>query len=105
MGVRTGTEFVAGLRDSREVWLGDERVSDVTAHPAFCGAIESLAHLYDMQREPEYRELLTYPSPITGEPVGLSFLIPRTREDVIRRRRMIRCWPMSGSAGCSPGVP
>jgi 4-hydroxyphenylacetate 3-monooxygenase oxygenase component len=92
MGIRTGAEFIAGLRDSREVWLGNERVADVTAHPAFRGAIESLARLYDMQHEPEYRELLTYPSPTTGDAVGLSFLIPRTREDLVRRRQMIKIW-------------
>ena len=92
MGVRTGAEFIAGLRDSREVWLGNERVTDVTAHPAFRGAIASLARLYDMQHEPAYRELLTYPSPTTGDPVGLSFLIPRTREDLARRRQMIKTW-------------
>ncbi len=92
MGVRTGTEFIAGLRDSREVWLGNERVTDVTAHPAFRGAIESLARLYDMQHELAYRELLTYPSPSTGDPVGLSFLIPRTRKDLARRRQMSKTW-------------
>jgi 4-hydroxyphenylacetate 3-monooxygenase oxygenase component len=92
MGVRTGKEFIAGLRDSREVWLGNERVTDVTVHPAFRGAIASLARLYDMQHEPAYRELLTYPSPTTGDPVGLSFLIPRTREDLARRRQMIKVW-------------
>lgn len=92
MGVRTGAEFIAGLRDGREVWLGDGRVADVTAHPALRGAIESLARLYDMQHEPAYREVLTYPSPTTGDAVGLSFLIPRTREDLIRRRRMVKAW-------------
>jgi len=92
MGVRTGAEFIAGLQDSREVWLGDERVTDVTAHPAFRGAIESLARLYDMQHELAYRELLTYPSPSTGDPVGLSFLIPRTRKDLARRRQMSKTW-------------
>src|SRR5262249_15114065 len=92
MGVRTGEEFIARLRDSREVWLGDERVTDVTAHPAFPGAIGSRARLYDMQHEPAYRELLTYPSPTTGDAVGLSFLIPHTREDLARRRQMIKTW-------------
>ncbi len=92
MGVRTGAEFIAGLRDGREVWLGDERVTDVTLPPAFRGAIESLARLSDMQHDPAYRELLTYPSPTTGHPVGLSFLLPRTPEDLMRRRRMIKIW-------------
>ena len=33
MAVRTGEQFLEGLRDDREVWLKGERVSDVTSHP------------------------------------------------------------------------
>src|SRR5687767_3425420 len=33
MAARTGAEYLAGLRDQREVWCGGERVKDVTAHP------------------------------------------------------------------------
>ncbi len=92
MGIRTGAEFIAGLRDNREVWVGNERVQDVTTHPAFQASIESLAQLYDMQHDPELQPLLTYQSPTSGDPVGLSFLIPRTREDLFRRRQMIKIW-------------
>ena len=92
MGIRTGAQFIEGLRDNREVWLGSERVKDVTTHPAFRAPIESLAQLYDMQHDPALQPLLTYSSPTSGDPVGLSFLIPRTREDLARRRQMIKSW-------------
>ena len=92
MAIRTGAEFIAGLRDTREVWLGKERVQDVTVHPLFRPAIESLARLYDMQHEAAYRDVLTYRSPTSGQPVGVSFLIPRTRDDLARRRQMIKIW-------------
>jgi 4-hydroxyphenylacetate 3-monooxygenase oxygenase component len=92
MAIRTGAEFIAGLRDNREVWLGKERVQDVTTHPLFRPAIESLARLYDMQHEAAYQDVLTYRSPTSGQPVGVSFLIPRTRDDLARRRRMIKTW-------------
>ena len=58
MGIRTGAQFIAGLRDNREVWLGNERVRDVTTHPAFCAPIKSLARLYDMQHDPGLQPLL-----------------------------------------------
>ncbi len=35
---------------------------------------------------------MTYPSPSTGEPVGLSFLQPHTQEDLVRRRVMMQHW-------------
>jgi len=38
MGVRSGREYLAGLREQeREVWLAGERVRDVTSHPGLKG--------------------------------------------------------------------
>jgi len=90
VGARTGGAFIQGLRDDREVWLGKEPVADVTTHPAFRTAIESIAHLYDMQPDPAYQEPLCYPSPSNLDPVGPSFLIPRSQEDLVRRRQMVK---------------
>lgn len=103
MSVRTGAEFIQGLRDDREVWLGNERGKDVTTHPLFRPAIESLARLYDMQHEAAYRDLLPYPSPTSGKRAGLSFLIPRTCEDLVRCRQTIKVWADAtcGMMGCS----
>jgi 4-hydroxyphenylacetate 3-monooxygenase len=93
MPARTGAEYIEGLRSTpREVWIGAECVSDPTQYPGFQGGIRSLAQLYDMQHEPELRDEMTYPSPSSGEPVGMSFLQPRTKEDLERRRVMMERW-------------
>ena len=42
----TGAEYIASLRDGREVYIDGERVADVTAHPAFRNAVRSIARLY-----------------------------------------------------------
>jgi 4-hydroxyphenylacetate 3-monooxygenase oxygenase component len=85
MGIRTGIEYRESLRDGRTIFVDGRRVSDVTAYPPFHGVIDTLASLYDLQHQ--HRDLLTYPSPKTGEPVGLSFLMGDTVELVERRRR------------------
>ena len=65
MGARTGEEFLAGLRSrGREVWLGGERVGDVTAHPALAGAARALAEVFDRQHE--YADDCLVPDPETG---------------------------------------
>ncbi|GIX49192.1 MAG: 4-hydroxyphenylacetate 3-monooxygenase oxygenase component [Candidatus Tectimicrobiota bacterium] len=92
MAARSGKEYLQGLRDGREVWLGGERVADVTTHPALRRGAQTLARLYDLQYDPELHELMTYPSPKTGEPVGRSFQPPYTREDLVARRRMMKVW-------------
>lgn len=83
MAARTGSEYLAGLKDGREVWLNGERVTDVTAHPALRAAARSVAALFDLQHaEPN---LCLMPNPDTGEPMNVSHLIPRSREDLLRR--------------------
>ena len=90
MPARTGEEYVLGLKERpREVWIDGQRVTDVTAHPAFQNGIQSVAALYDMQNDPALLEEMPYSSPTTGQPVGLSFLLPETMEDLVRRRSMM----------------
>ena len=43
----TGQEYLASLRDGREVYIYGERVDDITTHPAFRNAARSIARLYD----------------------------------------------------------
>jgi 4-hydroxyphenylacetate 3-monooxygenase len=102
--VRTGAQYIASLRDGRTVYVNGERVADVTEHPAFRGAVRSIAHLYDLAASPEHRDVMTFPSPSTGEPVNKSFLVPRTAEDLAARRRAHRLWADAtfGLMGRSP---
>jgi aromatic ring hydroxylase len=87
MSLQTGAQFLASLRDGREVWLAGERV-DVTTHPLMAGCAQTLASIYDLQHDPAYRDQLTMASPASGEPVSLAFLLPRSVEDVGRQRRL-----------------
>ena len=101
MPVRTGTQYLTGLREQpREVWLGGERVKDVTAHPGLASGARAIAALYDLQSDPK----MTYASPLTGDRLGLSFIVPKTQDDLIRRRDMMLAWARStcGMMGRSP---
>ena len=105
MGARTGQQYIQGLRDQqREVWLGGERVKDVTTHPGLANGVRAIASLYEMQHDPGLRDEMTYVSPTSGERVGLSFIIPRTREELERRRDMMLHWARAtcGMMGRSP---
>ncbi|WP_274519691.1 4-hydroxyphenylacetate 3-hydroxylase N-terminal domain-containing protein, partial [Pseudomonas aeruginosa] len=41
----TGEEYLASLRDDREIYIYGDRVKDVTSHPAFRNAAASMARL------------------------------------------------------------
>lgn len=88
MPARTGREFLAGLKSPREVWVGEERIGDVGSHPALCGAAETLARVFDLQHENADRCLM--PDPESGEPINLSHMIPRSREDLVRRHACLQ---------------
>jgi 4-hydroxyphenylacetate 3-monooxygenase len=101
---RSGDEYIRGLRDGRIVLLNGERVGDVTGHPAFAGAIRTVARLFDLAHDPSNRALMTYPSPRDGRPVNKSWLVPRTRDDLVARRKAIKFWADAsyGFLGRSP---
>jgi 4-hydroxyphenylacetate 3-monooxygenase len=66
--------------------------------------MQSQAELYDLQGNEWLEDVMTYPSPLTGESVGTSFLRPTTKEDLEKRRLMIKEWAKHthGLMGRSP---
>jgi 4-hydroxyphenylacetate 3-monooxygenase oxygenase component len=87
MGARTGKQFLEGLRDGREIWVDGELVGDVTAHPSLSGAANTLAELFDLQHE--HADICLTPDDETGEPINVTHVIPRSRDDLLRRRAAI----------------
>ena len=94
MPARTGAEFLDRLSRTRtQVEIQGETLhGGVARHPAFANVVRSYAALFDLQHAPEYRNILTYPSPATADPVATSFLIPRTHEDLAKRAKAYKVW-------------
>lgn len=86
MGARTGEQFLQGLRNTRRhVWVGDQRIDDVTSHPALAGAAHTLAAVFDRQHQ--YAEDCLIADPETDEPINISHIIPHSIDDLKRRNR------------------
>jgi 4-hydroxyphenylacetate 3-monooxygenase len=81
--LRSGKEHLESIRDGRIVYIGSERVDDVTRHPAFRNAAQTVAALYDMKADPALREEMTYEE--DGGRHSIYFLRARSREDLQRR--------------------
>jgi len=83
--LRTGAEHLETLRDGRTVWIGSEKVTDVTTHPAFRNAARSMAAIYDLKRaDPE----LSFEE--NGERFSHYYLRARSKEDLEKRTRLHR---------------
>ena len=94
MAALSGREFLE-RRSAARVHVeiqGQTLTGGVADHPAFRNVLRSYAELYDMQHDPAYRDVLTYPSPASGEPVATSFLVPRTSGDLDKRRQACKLW-------------
>ena len=112
MPARNGQQYIERLGERPPaLYLRGERVKDPAAHPGLSGGVKTVARLYDLQHTPSPRPPLvfppgggegeggrgsevemTYASPSSGEPVGLSFITPKSVEDLDARRNMMRRW-------------
>lgn len=81
--LRTGKEHFQSLRDGRVLYVGGERLDDVTSHPAFGNAAATVAALYDMKADPANRDLMSYEE--DGGRHSIYFLRARSRHDLQRR--------------------
>ncbi len=85
MTARTGSQFIEGLRDERQVWLAAERISDVTAHPAFAGSVAGMAGYFDWQHK--YADECLTTDEVTGTPMNASLIVPRNAADLEQRHK------------------
>ncbi|EIT84333.1 4-hydroxyphenylacetate 3-monooxygenase oxygenase subunit [Fictibacillus macauensis ZFHKF-1] len=106
MPAKTGQEYINRVNEAKaNVWINGEAVTgNISEHPAFSGVMKTQGELYDMQHDPKKRDLMTYVSPTSGDRVGTSFLQPRSREDLEKRRLMMYEWAKhnGGMMGRSP---
>ena len=106
MGAINGKDFINRANQlNTEIWFDGNKIEGkISEHPAFKGLLQTKAALYDMQHAPELIDEMTFISPKTGEPIGLSYLQPKTKEDLLKRRRMMEHWARhtGGIMGRSP---
>src|SRR4029450_9570503 len=103
----SGKEKLERMRDGRAIYIGAERVDDVTRHPAFRNAARTIADLYEVKADAHRRDLFSFEE--NGERYGLPWLRCRTREDLVRRMRAMKALaggtygPVGGRPGAGPG--
>lgn len=93
MGIRTGQQYLDKLNAMRPhvAYNGEIITENIAEHPAFSGVARTYARLFDMQHDPQLQEKLTYVTE-KGDRAHTSYLVPRTQEDLVRRREGMRIW-------------
>jgi 4-hydroxyphenylacetate 3-monooxygenase len=106
MPVINGAQYISRIDQLHaNVWYNGEKVKgNISEHPAFKGIMRSQARLFDLQVHPDTKNLLTGISEYTGKPVGTSYLAPKKKEDLEKRRLATQRWALesAGMLGRSP---
>lgn len=104
--LRSGKDYVEGLRrhSRKDVWIAGQKIDDVVDSPYFKRPIEAIAKLYDLQVETGHGVKMAAREEQTGEEYGLSFLVPKSAQDLADRRGAMELWANAsfGMVGRSP---
>jgi 4-hydroxybutyryl-CoA dehydratase/vinylacetyl-CoA-Delta-isomerase len=87
----TGDEYRESLRRlKREVYALGERIDDVVDHPLFRPHINAAALTYDLAHDPQWAELMTATSHLTGKRVNRFTHIHQSTDDLIKKVKALR---------------
>lgn len=81
--LKTGAQHLESLRDGRTIYVGRERIDDVTTHPYFRAGAETVAAIYDMKCDPANVDITAYEE--DGELYSSYWLRPKSRDDLRKR--------------------
>src|SRR5579871_2479881 len=95
MALRTAAQFLAGLRDSREVYYRGERVASVVDHPELGVAARHAAIDFQLAENPKYRDLAVQRE--GADEYSSYFHVPRDSRDLLSRIKLIEVGTAEGA--------
>jgi len=89
--MKTGEEYIESLRELKPVvYFRGERIENLVDHPAFRPHINAAAATYDMAHDPQFEDLVSATSHLTGEKINRFTHIHHSPEDLVKKVRMLR---------------
>jgi len=91
MAMMTGNQYRESLKKLKpEVYFMGEKIENVVDNPHIIPHINSAAMTYDMALAPEYEELMTVKSHLTGEKINRYTHIHQSHDDLVKKVKMLR---------------
>ncbi|MBX5162453.1 MULTISPECIES: 4-hydroxyphenylacetate 3-hydroxylase N-terminal domain-containing protein [unclassified Rhizobium] len=89
----TGAEYLASLRDGREVYINGERIADVTSHPSMRNSARSIARMYDALHNEKTKDRLTSPTDTgNGGYTHKYFRVAKSSAELVAQQGAIADW-------------
>jgi len=91
MTLMTGEQYVESIRKmNMQIYLFGEKVENPVDNPILRPSLNSVKATYDLAQMPEYEDLMTTTSSITGEKINRFCHIHQSTEDLIKKVKMQR---------------
>ncbi|MFV0362919.1 MAG: 4-hydroxyphenylacetate 3-hydroxylase family protein [Suipraeoptans sp.] len=89
--LKTREEYIESLKKlNLDVYLMGEKVDDPTENPIIKPSMNSVAMTYEMAQQPEYEDLMTATSSLSGEKINRFTHLHQSTEDLIKKVKMQR---------------
>jgi 4-hydroxybutyryl-CoA dehydratase/vinylacetyl-CoA-Delta-isomerase len=91
MALKTAQQYIDSLRTLKsDVWLFGERIDNFVDHPVIRPSINAIALSYKVAHEPEYEDLATTTSTLTGEKINRFTSLFMSTDDLVKKVKLQR---------------
>jgi 4-hydroxybutyryl-CoA dehydratase/vinylacetyl-CoA-Delta-isomerase len=91
MKLKNGAEYMESLRKIHpRIYYRGERIEDVTRHPATAPHVRAAAMTYALASKPNYKDLATAVSHLTGHTISRFTHVHQSVEDLIKKVKLLR---------------
>ena len=91
MAMMTGAEYIESLRKlNTRVYMFGEKIENWVDHPMIRPSINCVAVTYDLAQDPQYEDLMTATSNLTGKKINRFANIHQSTEDLKKKVKMQR---------------
>jgi 4-hydroxybutyryl-CoA dehydratase/vinylacetyl-CoA-Delta-isomerase len=99
MTTQTTDEYISGLRQMKKrAFIMGQAVEDTVDHPLVRPSLNACAMTYELAQRPEYDDLLTTESSLTGERVNRFTHLHQSTDDLVAKVKMLRL--LGQTTGC-----
>jgi len=97
--MKTAAEYVESLRKlDRVVYMFGERIENVVDHPIIQPSMNAVAETYKLAGRPEFEDLMTATSHLSGEKINRFTHIHQSVDDLVKKTKMGRL--LGAQTGC-----
>ena len=91
MTLKSPEEYIDSVRHMKpRVFVQGEKVDSVVDHPLLRPAVNTFALTYEMAQDPEYCELMTTTSDLTGKVINRFNHLYLSQDDLVKKLEMVR---------------